>query len=90
MISDLLKLSSIRRQEKQASFECLVYEHSLDVIVGCESHLDSTYTSSEVFPPGYSVIHRDRSLGGGGVFLYFREALPVVEQRSLSSDAEAV
>ena len=67
-----------------------MHEHSLDVIVGCESHLDSTYTSSEIFPPGYTVIRRDRSLGGGGVFLYFCEALPVVEQRSLSSDAEAV
>ena len=70
--------------------EGLIHEHSPDVIVGCESHLDFTYTSSEVFPPGYTVIHRDRSLGGGGVFLYFHEALPVVEQPLLSSDAEVV
>ena len=68
----------------------LVHEYSPDVIVGCESHLDSMYTSSEVFPPGYTVIRRDRSLGGGGVFLCFREALPVVEQPLLSSDAEVV
>ena len=68
--------------------ERLVHEHSPDVIVGCESHLDSI--SSEVFPPGYTVIRRDCSLGGGGIFLYFREALPVVEQPLLSSDAEAI
>ena len=36
------------------------------------------------------MIHNDRSLGGGGVFLCFRETLPVVEQPSLLSDAEAV
>ena len=70
--------------------EGLVHKHSPDVIVGCESHLDSTYTSSEVFPSGYTVIRRDRSLGGGGVFLCFREALPVVEQPLLSSDVKAV
>ena len=69
--------------------EGLVHEHSPNVTVGCESHLDFTYTSSEVFPPGYTVIRRDRSLGvgGGGVFLCFCEALPVVEQPLLSSDA---
>ena len=85
-----LNCQSIRSQEKRASLEGLAHEHSPDVIVGCESHLDSTYTSSEVFPSGYTVIRRDCSLGGGGVFLCFREALPVVEQPLLSSDAEAV
>ena len=72
--------------------EGLLHIHSPDVIVGCEFHLNSTYTSSEEFPPGYTVIYRDRSLGGGGggVFLYFYEALPVVEQLLLSSDAEVV
>ena len=33
---------SIRSQEKQASLGCLLHEHSPDIIVGCESHLDST------------------------------------------------
>ena len=56
-------------QEKRASLEGIVHEHSPDVIVGCESHLDSTYTSNEVFPLGYTVIRRDRSLSGGGAFL---------------------
>ena len=70
--------------------EGLIHEHSPDVIVGCESHLDSTYTSSKVFPPGYTVIHKDRSLGGGGVFLCFHEALPVIKKPLFSSDPEAV
>ena len=85
-----LNFQSIRSQEKRASLEGLVYEHSPDVIVGCESHLDSTYMSSEVFPSGYAVIRKDCSLGRGGVFLCFCETLPVVEQPLLLSDAEAV
>jgi len=66
-----LNCRSIRSQEKRANLEGLVYEHLPDIIVGCKSHLDSTYTSSEVFPSGYTVVCRDHSLGGGGVFLCF-------------------
>ena len=61
--------------------EGLVHEHSIHI---------ATLNSSEVFPPGYTVIHRDCSLDSGGAFLCFCVALPVVEQPSLSSDAEAV
>ena len=63
--------------------EGLVHKHSIHI---------ATSNSSEVFafPPGYTVIHRDCSLDGGGAFLCFCVALPVVEQPSLSSDAEAV
>ena len=64
-----LNCRSIRSQEKQASLEGLVHEHSPDVIIGCEFHLDSTYTSSKVFPSGYTIIRRDHSLGGDGVSL---------------------
>ena len=58
------------------------------VLIGCKSHLNSRY---EIFPSGYTVICKDRSLGGGGcVFLCFRKTLPVIEQPSLLLDAEAV
>lgn len=80
-------MSKYQKPRKRASLEGLVYEHSPDIIVGSESHLDSTYMSSEVFPSGYTVIHKDPSLGGGGVF---RNTLPVVEQPSFLTDSEAV
>ena len=47
----------------------MVDEHKPDIIIGCETHLDETYTSSEVFPQSYSIIRKDRCCGGGGVFL---------------------
>ena len=40
-----LNCRSIRSQEKQASLEGLVHEHSPDVIIGCESQLDSLLSS---------------------------------------------
>ena len=85
-----LNCRSIRSQEKRANLEVLVYEHIPDIIIGCESHLDSTYESSEVFPSGYTVLRKDCSLGGGRVFLCFRETLPVIEQPLFFNDAEAV
>ena len=81
---------SIRSQEKRANLEVLVYEYTPDIIIGCESHLDSTYELSEVFPSGYTVLRKDHSLGGGGIFLCFRETLPVIKQPLFFNDAEAV
>ena len=47
----------------------MVDEQKPDIIIGCETHLDETYTNSEVFPQGFSIIRKDRCYGGGGVFL---------------------
>jgi len=85
-----LNCQSIRSQEKRANLEVLVYKHSLDIIIGCESVLDLKYELSEVFPSGYTVLRKDRSLGDGGVLLYFRETLPVIKQPLLFTDAEAM
>ena len=41
--------------------------HKPDIIVGCESYLDDSYTSSETFPVGYNIYRKDRAVGGGGV-----------------------
>jgi len=35
-------------------------------------------------------VYKDRSLGGGGVFLCFHETLPVIEQLVLLTDTEAM
>ena len=85
-----LNCRSIRSQEKRAILEGLVFEHSPDIIIGCESHLDNSIESSEVFPSEFIVIRKDRSLGGGGVFLCFHKSLPVIEQPTLTTEAEAI
>ena len=46
-----------------------------DIIIGCETHLDEMYTSSEMFPQGFSIIRKDRCYGGGGVFLAISQSI---------------
>ena len=43
-------------------------EHKADIVFGCESHLDNSFSSSEIFPSQYMVIRKDRCIGGEGVF----------------------
>ena len=61
-----LNCCSLRSQAKRARLAGLTIEHQPDIILGCESHLDDSFASPEVFP---DIIRKDRSIGGGGVFL---------------------
>ena len=72
--------------------QAFINEHSADIIIGCEFHLNSTYSYPEVFPTNFTVIRKDRNEGGGGggVFIAFKSNIPLIEESSLSSDAELV
>jgi len=67
-----------------------VNEHNPDVICGSESHLDQSFYSSEIFPDSYNVFRKDRTLGGGGVFLCIKKQLQVLEEPSLDTDTELI
>ena len=67
----------------------MVDEHKPDIIIGCETHLDETYTSSEVFPQSYSIIRKDRCCGGGGVFLAISQSIPFLNV-SMTTNAEMI
>ena len=57
----------------------------------CESHLDETFNSSEILPSTYNIFRRDRTLGGGGVFIGVKNHLTaMVENLSINSDAEFI
>jgi len=43
---------SLCSTDRRARFCGLLDEHKSDIIVGCESHLDESYLSSEIFPQG--------------------------------------
>ena len=68
----------------------IVQEHQPDIIIGCESQIDQSYNSSEVFPKGYHVFHKDCCEGGGGVFTCVNNEFSVSEVPSLDKDAELV
>lgn len=68
--SDVLKVISVNccslwSTSRWARLHGLIHEHKPDVIVGCESHLDDSYSSSEIFPTGYNINRKDRTTGEG-------------------------
>jgi len=66
----------------------LLNEHKADIVMGSESHLDETINSSEILPPTYNIFRKDRTLGGGGVFIGIKNHLTAVVE-NLSSDCDA-
>ena len=64
--------------------------HQADIVIGCESHLNDTYLTQEVFPSDYGVIRNDRNSSGGDVFLAIRNNLFFTEEPSFHGDIEIV
>ena len=63
---------------------------NIDIVLGCESHIDESYFSSELLPPPYTILRKNRSLGGGGVLLGFKKASTVSEEPKLITDCEVI
>ena len=49
--------------EKRQVFS-LIDEQNPNIICGCESHLNKSYHTAEIFPNGYSYCFEKRSSGG--------------------------
>ena len=83
---------SLRSKKKQDELLKLVRKHTPDIICGTESHLDQhvQYTSAEVFPSSYDIYRKDRSLGGGGVFLCIQRGLLSSHLQDLENASESV
>ena len=81
---------SLRSQSERARLSGLITEHQPDLILGCESHLDNSFVSSEVFPDGFSISRKDRSIGGGGVFVAVSSRLAMCDEPLLDADTELV
>ena len=83
----IVKVSEVQQEELGCA---LVYKHSPDIIIGCESQIDNLYSSAEIFPPGYCVFRKDRCEGAGGVFICIKEHLSAFAIPSLDTDAEII
>jgi len=58
--------------------------------MGCESHLDDSYFTSEVFPSNFTIYRKDRCVGGGGVFVAISDDLRSLEDPVIDVSAELV
>ena len=68
----------------------MVDEHKPDLIIGCETHLDETYTNREkCFHKAILLLGKDRCYGGGGVFLAVSLNISFLDL-SITTDAEMV
>ena len=85
-----LNSHSISSQSRRTLLQAIIEEHQADIVVGCESHLDDTYLTQEIFPSGYGVIRKDCNSSGGGVFLGIRNNLFFVEEPLFNGDPEMV
>ena len=68
----------------------LINEHNPDVVCGTESHLDHSFYTPEIFPDEYNVFRKDRTMGGGGVFLCIKKNLQCLEESTLDVEAELI
>ena len=50
----IVNCCSLRSSSRRARFYGLLQEHEPSIIVDCESHLDDSYLSSEIFPAGFN------------------------------------
>jgi len=74
-----LNCCSLRSLSKRSQLTSLLCDHNIDIVIGCESHIDQSFLSSEILPPNYKFVRKDHSLGGGGVFIGFENHLDISE-----------
>ena len=79
---------SLKSERKRHDFQELVETYQPDVICGQESHIDSSFTNGEIFPPGYNVSRKDRNIHGGGVFIAVSNKFISTTEYSLDTDCE--
>ena len=83
-----LNCRSIRSLAKRTNLAVLINEYNADIIIGSESHLDQSFLSSEILPSNYTIFRKDRTLGGGGVFIGIKNYLTAIPYHTTSSNAE--
>ena len=57
----------------------MIKNNDIDIVMGCESHLDNSYFTYEVFLSNFTNYRKDRCAGGGGVFVAICDDLRSLE-----------
>ena len=64
---------------KRNTLGAMLSNENLDVIIGCESKLDSSIFDNEFLPSNYKCWRKDRNRHGGGAIIIYKDDLKVVE-----------
>ena len=65
---------------KIGEFEIMLQSTEADIVMGCESWLDSNIASNEIFSD-FSVFRKHRNRHGGGVFIAYKNDLVLAHKR---------
>ena len=66
-----MNCNGIKSSTKKAELLALIDLRKPDIVLGCESKLDSTIPSYSVFPSTYDILRKDRTSHGGEFLLVF-------------------
>ncbi|XP_041483448.1 uncharacterized protein LOC121430237 [Lytechinus variegatus] len=83
-----LNCNGLKGSSKRSSFHAAITQHSPDIILGCESKLNTDIPTYSIFPSNYIVFRKDRNQHGGGVFISVRDDITVSECPHLATDCE--
>ena len=86
----VINFCSIRN--KMSDLAGCIENYNPDIIIGTETHLDSSVNSSKLFPPNYSVIRKDRDFDNskGGVLIALKSDLIGTHRTDLNSNCETI
>ena len=84
----LINCNGLKGIEKHQKFEAELELHKPDIVFGCESKIDSSIPTYNIFPEDYSVLRNDRNAAGGGVFIATKNDIVTVERTEFISDCE--
>lgn len=78
-----LNCNGLKGLTKRAEFHSYIELHQPDIILGCESKVDTDIPTYSIFPESYDIFRKDRSSSEGGVFIAVRNDLVAVKVRRL-------
>ncbi|XP_072028193.1 uncharacterized protein [Amphiura filiformis] len=80
----------IKSKRKQHDLQAVIEQEDPDIICGTESHIDSNYFTSEIFPDTHEIFRKDRNRFGGGVFIGVKKDLLAMQEENMDTDCEAI
>ena len=69
----IVNISSITN--KLAELETFLVNNTVDILIGTESHLDTSVQDSEIIPKDFNTYRKDRNRFGGGVLVLVKNTL---------------
>ena len=68
----------------------MIEQDTPDIICGCESHLEQSIPSCEIFPNSFQVFRKDRNRNEGGVLIAVKNDILTSHEVAFDADCEVI